>query len=142
VLASLTAYGSIIGFKVKVIIISLSLFFSINISANELKSICKIPTFYQKHFELNDLYSFTDSDFSINNVAVATTQVAQRTSPIPANDLNIITSGQLQIKLLKAKKKLMFFKSNKQKIEAYEAMYLKAKFDYCEFIIHTRKIDW
>jgi hypothetical protein len=128
--------------RLKVIILSVALLFSISISANELKPLCEIPRFYQKYFELNDFYSFTDNDFNEDSVAVATKQVTQKTSPIPDNDLSIITGGQLQKNLLKAKKKFKLSKSNKHNVEDSEAVYLKAKFDYCEFIIHTRKIDW
>ena len=125
--------------RLKVFIATIVLMFSFSSLGKSNKPLCEIPDTYKRYFELKDLYSFKDENLESNNALEAQKRISENNSEISENDLNIIKGNKLQVKLLNSKKRL-----EKSTIKSYEleVKYLQAKIKYCEFILHTRRVDW
>ena len=124
--------------KVLVLTVLLIISFS-SYATKETQQLCEIPEYYKRYFELKDLYSFSDENFSAKNTLEAKRRIARKKSEIPENDLNIVKGNKLQTELLR--KQELFNKANGVSYEL-EVNYLEAKVKYCQFILSTRLVDW
>lgn len=118
------------------------------------KNICELSESDKLYFDLTDRHSFSDHDFSPENVQVTLSRLKAYYSGekvdyfIHQNAVNIIHGGFLQTELKTAQKvvdKTEYDKSvkNWEMIRyEHEVTYLKAKFEYCNFQKNTRSIDW
>ncbi len=126
--------------RVKVFVLTVLLIISVSSNAaKETQQLCEIPEYYKRYFELKDLYSFSDNNFSEKNTLEAKHRISQKKSDIHENDLNIVKGNKLQTELLRKQK--LFNKANGVSYEL-EVHYLEAKVKYCQFILSTRLVDW
>jgi len=118
------------------------------------ENICELSESDKMYFDLTDSLSFSDSDFSPENVLITLSRLKAYYSGQKVdyfnhqNAVNILHGGFLQ-DALKATKEVVDKTEYDKRVKDWEMIryehetnYLKAKFEYCNFQKNTRSIYW